>query len=331
MSRARSRLRSLRSQSRAIQTIALAHALRVSTRQLGVAVVYHRVEPAATDPATHLVPALAAAVFRRQLALLGAAFELVTASDLHPRVQARRRGERIPLAITFDDDLDCHERVAAPLLARAGATATFFLGGAGPQAYWWDELQRAVDTGAIDRMLASGAIPASVAQAWTGRAESIHAVAGALMALSARERAVAVRHITGAADPARTARRTLRADGARSLAASGFEIGFHTLDHDRLPDLNDDELRSALVSGRGALERAVGKRVVAIAYPHGAADQRVAVAAHAAGYTAGFTTRAAPVSSGQSALLLGRVECSYRSATELALRLLLALRSPGGR
>ena len=54
------------------------------------------------------------------------------------------------MAITFDDDLRSHVDFAAPLLARVGATATFFLSGSSlddPNRFWWERLQEAFDRG----------------------------------------------------------------------------------------------------------------------------------------------------------------------------------------
>ena len=52
------------------------------------------------------------------------------------------------MAITFDDDLPEHVRDALPALRAADLPATFFLNGASlhsPHAFWWEELQQAVD------------------------------------------------------------------------------------------------------------------------------------------------------------------------------------------
>ena len=55
---------------------------------------------------------------------------IVRAEDLPAMVAARRRWHRFPVAITFDDDLASHVRLALPALTRLGVQATFFLTGA---------------------------------------------------------------------------------------------------------------------------------------------------------------------------------------------------------
>jgi peptidoglycan/xylan/chitin deacetylase (PgdA/CDA1 family) len=314
------------------ELLIVAHTLRLSGRRLGVAVVYHRVDGVASDPTSQLVPALSTAIFRRQLTLVKACFQLVPASKLATTARCRRRRDRIPLAITFDDDLECHVRVSAPVLGLVGATATFFLCGADlidSHGYWWDHLQAAVDRGAASGVLGGAGIPMSVATAWTEHAESIHAVADAIKRLTPDARNEVARRLAKAADSVGSRDRTLPRDGIRALVASGFEIGFHTLRHDYLPLLDDDRLADALTAGRERLEEVVGQPLVTIAYPHGGADARVADAARDAGYLTGFTTQAAAIDSGQDDMLLGRVECSYRSATELAARIQRALRLAG--
>lgn len=326
-------VRSLRARRAIARLLVLAHGLRLSARPLGVAVVYHRVDRVPTDPATHLVPALSTVHLRTQINLLKACFELVTASQLAARVRCRRRGERIPLAITFDDDLECHARLSAPLLLRAGAAATFFLSGAaisGQRAYWWDHLQAVVDSGTAASALRRPGIPSSLACAWSERPESIHEVAEAVRVLDPATRAAVTRLLADAGRAPKRPAEALPVEGIRALSSAGFEIGFHTAHHDSLPPLDDDRLMQALTEGREQLAQAAEQPLVTIAYPHGRADERVARAARAAGYSAGFTTRAAAIEPGQDEMLLGRVECSYGPAADLARRLREALHGAGG-
>jgi peptidoglycan/xylan/chitin deacetylase (PgdA/CDA1 family) len=68
------------------------------------------------------------------------------------------------------------------------------------------------------------------------------------------------------------------------LEAAGFEIGAHSVDHRRLPDLDDDALRDQLARSRAALEDLLGHAVTTMAYPFGAYDARVVRASRATGY-----------------------------------------------
>jgi peptidoglycan/xylan/chitin deacetylase (PgdA/CDA1 family) len=284
----------------------LARLARLSRRGAGVALVYHRVGDPAGDPRRELVPALGRDLFAAQVRHLAAGYRLVEASELLAATRERRRGERFPVAITFDDDLSSHVDGTAPILSAAGATATFFVCGAslhGPHRFWWERLQAALDDG-ID-LSTLDLEPATIHQAGL-RIQS--------MPPRARDELDARLAELVGPDPEESG---LRAEALRRLAAAGFEIGFHTRRHDALPALEDADLAEAMRVGRSELEDVVGP-LRTISYPHGLADTRVATAARGAGFEAGFTGIPAAVTSGSDPLLLGRVSPSYASLGELA-------------
>jgi peptidoglycan/xylan/chitin deacetylase (PgdA/CDA1 family) len=295
-------------------------ALRASARKAGVAVMYHGVLPRPADPDRELVPAHSAEVFERQVRHLRRRYRLVPAAALADAVARRRRGERFPAAVTFDDDLACHTDVVLPILRRLGVEATFFLSGAsldGPYAFWWERLQRAVTSGVQD-------VPGLVG-APTGQLREVGLF---LEELEPHERDVVADRLqrTVGPDPPESG---LRREGVRALTDAGMTIGFHTLRHDALTLLSDDRLGSALVDGRAELERAAGAAVDTIGYPHGRADGRVAAAARAAGFGAGFTTRHEAVTPATDPLLQGRVGPSYHSVGGLALELAFIIARAG--
>ena len=230
-------------------------------------------------------------------------------------MRARRRGERFPLALTFDDDLPTHVQTALPALLVAGAPATFFLCGASlerPYAFWWERLQRAVDGGldlteVTGEQLAPRALALRIEEETPSRRQEIGDELGRLVG----------------EDPPESG---MRAADVRALADAGFEIGFHTLRHDRLPPLSDASLGDALSDGRDALEAAAGGRLTLIAYPHGRADERVAGAARAAGFEFGFTGAGEAVTARSDALLLSRIEPSFTDLASFAGQLVDTLR-----
>ena len=292
---------------------ATAHLLRLSGQKVGAAIMYHRVASPAGDYSRELVPNLAPELFEAQVRHLRASYRPVRASELKHAAAMRRRGQRIPVAITFDDDLACHLEVAAPVLERLGATATFFLTGAtleGPFRFWWEHLQHAVDSGAVET-------------------ENIHALGEEIRLAERPRRESLVRELaavsgTGEEDSG------LRAADVRRLSERGFEIGFHTRRHEYLPNLDDVALEQAMREGRDELETAIGSRLTSIAYPHGGADARVAAAARAAGFEAGYRTGSQAIDPASDALLLQRIEAPFttpgRLAATLARRLLGAVR-----
>jgi peptidoglycan/xylan/chitin deacetylase (PgdA/CDA1 family) len=296
----------------------LERAARRSGARAGVALVYHRVGDPPGDLSRELVPALGSRLFAEEVRYLSARYRVVPASRLLEAAFERRAGEPFPVAITFDDDLRSHVETAAPILARAGAPATFFLTGAclrRPHRFWWERLQEACDRNLDLDPLGIG-----------GPGADVHEVGRAIEALPARridELDGALGRLVGP-DPEDAG---LRADDVAALAADGFEIGFHTRRHYPLPRLAAADLDAAMVEGRAELQEAAGGNLTTIAYPHGRADARVAAAARAAGFSAGFTGTPGPVTSASDPLLLCRVSPSYASVGELALEVALAVRS----
>lgn len=301
---------------RAVAARALELALRLSSRRAGVVVVYHAIGERPADPERDIAPAHHAALFEAQLRHLVARYHVVPVEQLLDAVRARRRGGRFPAAVTFDDDLPTHVRVALPTLRLVSAPATFFVCGASlerPHTFWWERLQRAVDEGLDLAEVAGGEIEP--------RALSLR-----IEEATPEERAGFAERLAALVgdDPPDSG---MRADDVRALAQAGFGIGFHTLRHDRLPPLADDALDRALRDGRAELEAAAGRPVEAIAYPHGRADERVAQAARATGFRLGFTGTQEAVSDRSDPLLLSRIEPAFTDVAAFAGQLARALRA----
>lgn len=278
--------------------------LRRSGRRVGLALVYHRVAERAGNPALELNPAVAADAFARQMRFVARMFLPVHASALPSSVAARRRGDPIPLAVTFDDDFPEHALVVAPVLQRHGVPATFFLCGSflgGTRWFWWEDLQAAVDAGTLGLDDVPGA-----AEALARRPRAIHAVAKAVEELAPDDRARVAGLLADRAAGHRPAER-LTEEAARGLVAS-HELGFHTRRHDRLVGLDDGALAERLEEGRERLAALAGGPLTAIAYPHGKADGHVTRTARAAGFAAGYTGAHAAFRAGDDPLLVGRVE-----------------------
>jgi peptidoglycan/xylan/chitin deacetylase (PgdA/CDA1 family) len=303
---------------------------RLSSNRAGVVIVHHRVGGESGDPGLEILAAVSNSVFRRQLHHLRRHYRVVAAAELPDAVRSRRRGQRFPVAITFDDDLASHVREAVPALRQAGLTATFFLGGAalhGPHSFWWEDLQRVID----GRLVAPDGIPfvreADVRPALERSPRAILDLAGAIVRLEPRQKAEVAAALRAAAGPP-AADGGLRAPDVRTIVEVGCTVGFHTLRHDALPSLSDTELEQALREGREALAAVTGRCPELIAYPHGKADKRVADAAAAAGFALGFTTARGAVTAETDPLTIPRTVADL-TAGELALRLARLCRGAG--
>jgi peptidoglycan/xylan/chitin deacetylase (PgdA/CDA1 family) len=293
--------------------------LRFTDHQIGIVLVYHGVAVVQGDKTREIVAPHGVSTLQRQVRHLRRRYRIVEARDLLEATRTRRRGERFPVAITFDDDLASHARLSLPVLLRARAPATFFLSGASltrPFAFWWERLQRAFDRRPDD-------LPALVG---VSAGHTIHDLRRSIEFMNPEERdAVSARlQERLGPDPDDAG---MRERDVRELVRAGMTVGFHTLRHDSLPWISDDALAAALCEGREQLEQVVGHRLDLIGYPHGHADERVAAAARAAGFTVGFVVREEPVWPGSEPLLQGRISPTYRSAGHFAIQLVLQLLS----
>jgi peptidoglycan/xylan/chitin deacetylase (PgdA/CDA1 family) len=295
-------------------------ALRLTSRRVGVALVYHAVEDREGDPQRELVPPRERSRFRRDLRYLRRHYQVVSAAAFSAAVAARRRGRRFPVCVTFDDDLAQHVEHALPVLQEEQVPAMFFLCGASlesPNCFWWERLQRAVDNGvSIGRVV--DLLPEPLAQGLPP-APDIRLVAAQIQGLTPNERDEIHAQLLALAGPDPPGA-GLRSEAVVALAQGGCAIGFHTRRHDDLRGLDDQGLSRALSAGRSDLESLAGLPVEMIAYPHGSADRRVAQAAKEAGFVSGFTTTACAVTPASDPLLIGRLAPDNKpSAGEFAL------------
>lgn len=300
-------------------------ALRLGERQVGFVLVYHAIAEAIQSGEREIVPPHPPRLFARQLRHLARWYRIVPATNLVEAVAARRRGERFPVAITFDDDLREHVSTALPVLRREGATATFFLCGNAldrPLSFWWQRLQRAVDEGVTEaRALVAARSPIPLEPN-----AGIRRLAFAVEEMTPDERRAVSEELARLAGPDPHDAGLREAD-VRELVASGMAVGFHTLRHDALTQLGDAQLLDAVRAGHAELEAVVGRPLDAIAYPHGRADERVAAVARGAGYRHGFAGEGTPVRPDVDPLLVPRMTPSYRSVGHFGLQLILALMS----
>lgn len=286
---------------------------------VGMALLHHRVAPAAGDRRYELVPALAEREFAERVELLVQKYRLVPASQLLEAAASRRRREPVPVALTFDDDLGSHGQVVAPILQRAGVPASFFVGlpPETGEAYWWEDLQRVAERGAPSTLKSAPEL--DLAPLADGVEWAIHEVAGAIERLppDARDAVAEELHALAGSRPAPR----LEPDAIAALSRVGFEFGFHTRRHYLLTTLDDERLARELRDGREVLADIVGADVTTVAYPHGKADARVARAARTAGFRRGFTNRKTRVDAATDPLLVGRTEVHSTSLADFEKQL----------
>jgi peptidoglycan/xylan/chitin deacetylase (PgdA/CDA1 family) len=291
---------------------------RRSTRQAGVALVYHRIGEPPGDPRCELVPALSTRLFETQLHYLRTAYRVVPPSQLLDAALERRAGDRFPVALTFDDDLRSHVDVVGPALQRADLPAAFFLCGASldaPHTFWWEDLQKLADRPDAAPLRLRSLPELDLTPVVRRVPYAIHQAAEFIERLPREQHdAVSAELRVLAQQPdGRFAARDVAA-----LAAGGFEIGFHSRRHYLLTTLDDRDLSTAMIEGREELEAVIGRRLTMIAYPHGKASARVAEAARSAGYELAFTASPTSVEPATDAFMVGRVEVPPAPASTFA-------------
>jgi peptidoglycan/xylan/chitin deacetylase (PgdA/CDA1 family) len=102
----------------------------------------------------------------------------------------------------------------------------------------------------------------------------------------------------------------------RELAAAGWEIGSHGLEHDVLVDSSEFE------ESRTTLEDAVGVRVRSFAFPYGVVPPNATPTLRAAGYEAACALRLAFADETSDPFALPRVDAHYLRRPALLERVL---------
>jgi peptidoglycan/xylan/chitin deacetylase (PgdA/CDA1 family) len=214
---------------------------------------------------------------------------------------------RRTVALSFDDGYADNARRVLPLLAAAGARATFFLT-AGlieeRRAPWWDELAHLLVATRVPRLEHEGRI-----LEWTdeaGRRRALHALLPAFRVPPVEQRALldSLAGRLGVGGPAPCELATW--EECAELRAAGMELGAHTLTHPFLSTLPAAEQEAEIGGSFDLIARRLGERPRGIAYPGGAHDAASVAAARAAGASWAVTTRAGENRAGAPAFELLR-------------------------
>ena len=245
----------------------------------GAVLLYHRV---ADVQDVHNL-AIALATFAEQIAWLSRNCSVIPLEQLlHDAGGLPERA----VAISFDDGYLDTLHCAAPVLEQEGLAATAFATTRWleePGEYWWDVLERALLCPETPPRLAVDVGGASMSFSLTTsqeRREAHDALHRSLVhaSLETRDRLISEIASWAALQPDRL-RRPLVADELRQLAAvPGLTIGAHSVNHLALPDQRAEVQQRELVDCARDLERVLGTRVAAFAFPYGAVDRRSAEA-----------------------------------------------------
>jgi peptidoglycan/xylan/chitin deacetylase (PgdA/CDA1 family) len=262
---------------------------------------YHRVLPSAQKK-KYFLPDLVVTpnAFERQCAALIDRFHVLPLSDAFELWRTATRTDRPLASVTFDDGYQDNFQFAAPILAKHGILATFFvitdLIGT-PHLPWYDLMGQAARKLAehrgdeeLNRLIAECAAFARL----DGRrglmdsgdllAEAYLRMAKQLAPLRRKELLEQLCEESGVRGSDDSMDQLMNWSQIQQLVEAGHEIGSHSQTHEILPLLDDSELRHEVVKSKRMIEGRLNRPVRSFCYPNGDADDRVIDMVKSAGY-----------------------------------------------
>lgn len=179
------------------------------------------------------------------------------------------------LAITFDDGYADNHDVALPILRAHGLCATFFIATAYLDGgrMWNDTIVEAVRRschGALDLTGLGLPLPdAAPLDSLVARRDLALGLLRATKYLAAEQRQAVADEIAQRSGAVLPDDLMMTAEELRRIAASGMQVGAHTLSHPILARLQDREAEREIRDGKASLEALLGQRVDLFAYPNG--------------------------------------------------------------
>lgn len=261
---------------------------------------FHRIGDSSRSPFDRGVFSCTTEVFERVVILLKQRFDIVTLPRLADLADRGASMRRPPALITFDDGYLDNFTEAVPVLERHGVTGVFFLATSyvdHDPVPWWDEIAWCVRHARTATLRLSG-VEARVALDGGERDEAVRTVlkiAKRRASVPIHDTVAEIRSATGApplTEAARGGRLFVSWDNVRAMAASGHDIGSHTVSHQLLAHLSAPDQARELSDSKRRIEQEIGRPVSAVAYPvggHGAFTAETCRLAKDAGYRFGFS------------------------------------------
>lgn len=101
----------------------------------------------------------------------------------------------------------------------------------------------------------------------------------------------------------------------KEMEANGITVESHTLNHAKLEELSDDEIRNELINSKNILEEQLGHPIEFLAYPTGTYNLHIAGIAQDVGYKGAFTIKYGVVDKGSNLFALERVPIFHTATT----------------
>jgi len=290
----------------------------------GMILMYHRIADERLDPWNLCVTP---ENFGQQLEILrSSGLRVMHLHELAASLAAGKVPKR-SVVLTFDDGYLDNLENGRPLLERYGIPATVFIASgylASEGEFWWDAMERV--------FLTAGKLPESFEvevagerKSWllngdavwteedaeryrdwkpyapplTARQRAYQELRELVLRASPTERGRAIAELLAWAEipvAARPKRRILDEGGLRRLAADDLvDVGGHSISHPELAKLAVPEQDHELRTSKDRLEHVLGRKITALAYPHGSCNTDTKRLAEKAGYAFACGTQRRPV------------------------------------
>lgn len=270
----------------------------ISRRKLR-ALTYHRVIPRqAWSQEGHPSNTLFVDEFDAQMAYVAQHCKVPDRRELRDILEGRAEVPQHSVAITFDDGFENNFLHALPILQRYGLHAVFFvtsgLIGDGRAAFWFDRLDELLSRVPFEQLRNTiRDVDPSLEQTAIRRVVRLYFK----RVSNAQQRKILdhLEHrfnVANCIDSNPTLYRAMTWDQVRRLSQAGMTIGSHTVNHQILAAVSQDEVLAELLESRKRIEQETGEDCWCFGYPNGQAEdfrKSDELAVRTAGYSCAFT------------------------------------------
>jgi peptidoglycan/xylan/chitin deacetylase (PgdA/CDA1 family) len=258
--------------------------------------MYHRISPPGSTEG------ISADIFRQQMEIVKRSFNVMTLNELM-RSHDNGYTPDNAVVVTFDDGYHDFADYAFPVLRELDIPATLFVttGFVSEELWLWpDQIRYALDQTKVPKIQLPGVsgtfnIAEELEQCW-------HRIADHCMLVSNTEKLTLIDALFERLDlekpiKAPEAYRPLTWDQIRAMGGLGLEVGSHSHSHPILTQLDDNELRSELVTSQEVIRKQLKFDSPAFCYPNGQKvdfDRRVKKALLDLGYKWAVTAYPTP-------------------------------------
>jgi peptidoglycan/xylan/chitin deacetylase (PgdA/CDA1 family) len=333
----RSRIRS--ALARVLYLVGALHLLLwLRLRNRAVVLMYHRVIDREDRHKAYSHPGIIVETptFEEHLRFLRKHFHVASLGEFRGQMMSGRPFARRTCLITFDDGWQDNYTHAFPLLAKHELPATVFLTSGfvgGGRSFWQESLAHSlfVALGAEDdatvrargKILAKlGLDASSLLPDESGKAGIKENVSRAKN-FPEQEREVLVeearRLADGQSSPAEHIDSFLTWANVREMAAGGLDFGSHTVNHQLLTTIPSERVQEEVRGSRRAIEKELGKEIIAFSYPNGNCDAESRRIVVDNGFDLAFGTEPGLVASGDDRFTIKRINIHQGAAASVPL------------